>query len=495
MPLLGLHPQLPRNEKRVVLSHARLQHGGYARHASPSVKSPTLKAAMRDRRFTQSITAPSGAAGGEDHRSTSAPGGGPAATIPATIAATSSFAAPVARTAFAYGDSSASACAAGGLDSHSLLGAQMGPHGGGSGVGGGVGGSPQFQPPAQLADGAMATSGVQAADDVAASCMAADGPATFQPLRSSVQSSVQPSSVLSNGLERELGLGVASSLCGQRAGLSAQPSAMASPTFEQWASVAPTPVPLVDAGGVPPRVAAELPATVTPAAAFSAARARNKSRLRSTTSSGEYYLAGGEEEAGGGEPSKRPVLPVLLPHKLDWIALAYDRSPEFRYQRDVWKEKQQALARRVGAGAAEGATVVASDAARGRGGSGGGGRSTPESLLLSRELQPSHSTPQLSQLPPQPLPPSTQTFDKVDIGLSEVARDLMSIPAPPPASALPPAVVAARSFERSQSEARLDAQLAKHGSRRLWVSGDRGREGGKGSDKWSLASFDRLTGW
>jgi len=200
-------------------------------------------------------------------------------------------------------------------------------------------------------------------------------------------------------------------------------------------------------------------------------------------------------------PIVHEPLPVLLPHKLDWVQLAYNRFPEHRKARD-------------------------------------------EQLASHRYASQQGKRPAsaASLLPPSSLHLTASLFDKRDFRIDPVVASLIDerlvVPndyayeRPSQRKASAPSYVAGgrtirisagqqrqgqgqgrsepalqgaanghgarprSSLLRSQSETVLVARLAELGTYRKWEAGRRGRSAGKGGqDIWSAVSFDRIAGY
>jgi len=183
-------------------------------------------------------------------------------------------------------------------------------------------------------------------------------------------------------------------------------------------------------------------------------------------------------------------IPILLPHKLDWVQLAYSRTDDFRKAVDEreharLRARQHARAQRDETRANWRRTTT---------------RATARAVQAS-ERTPDKQWGAISAFvrrdeAPLPQSPSSQLFRHKDLGLNEYKSRLVELREPPrelssvvnAASAGRPALI----ISRAQSESMLDTRLAALGATRRWQGGPRDRQGADANDKWSPYSFDRL---
>jgi len=197
-------------------------------------------------------------------------------------------------------------------------------------------------------------------------------------------------------------------------------------------------------------------------------------------------------------------IPILLPHKLDWVQMAYTRTPPFQKaieQREEAKRQERQRARklrdvqRARWQQAKG-TALARDA------------KAPTKLwgAVSDGIAASRSVPFLPQSP------SSQLFRQADLHLNEHKQRLVELKKPEEvcdtlaaigAAGLAAKVPAAGSqanlasrplISRARSEALLDSRLSAFGAIKRWQDGGRGADAdGKRSDRRSQYCFDRLS--
>jgi hypothetical protein len=157
-----------------------------------------------------------------------------------------------------------------------------------------------------------------------------------------------------------------------------------------------------------------------------------------------------------------PLLPILLPHKLDWVQLAYDRSPEMKAAREKLRRCREEARKPHAKG-------ILADAILG----------TPRAL------------------PTLPKAPSASLFEESDMGIDDDTLAMLHVDDPPKTAeenwkTVRRANAAARTIARSRSEEHLNARLITLGALKRWKVGDHSQEANYGRDKWSLVSFDRI---